>query len=233
MEDLIPNGISESLENYIQGEIIPRYDSFDPAHRRDHVQKVIEQSLDLAEYYDVDTEMVYVIAAYHDIGLSVDRKTHHLVSGQMLLLDEFIKGYFSPSQIQIMAEAIEDHRASAKSEPRTIYGKIIAEADRQIIPEVIIRRTIQYGLANYSELDKEGHWERTWSHLQEKYARGGYLKLWIPISQNAKSLAKFQTILDNKDEVKQLFNSIFDECKKPLQADAEARNEKRKSPIEP
>lgn len=214
MEHLTEQGISKSLADYIQGEIIPRYDSFDPAHRRDHVQKVIEQSLDLAKHYDVDTQMVYVIAAYHDIGLSVDRKTHHLVSGQMLLSDEFIKGYFSPSQIQIMAEAVEDHRASSKSEPRSMYGKIIAEADRQIIPEVIIRRTIQYGLANYPELDKEGHWERAWSHLQEKYARGGYLKLWIPFSQNAKSLAKLQDMLDNKDEVNKLFNSIFDECKK-------------------
>ena len=30
-----------------------------------------------------------------------------------------------------------DHRASGKNPPRTIYGAIVAEADRQIIPETV------------------------------------------------------------------------------------------------
>lgn len=35
--------IAKSLRQYIEAEIIPRYDTFDKAHRRDHVETVIDQ----------------------------------------------------------------------------------------------------------------------------------------------------------------------------------------------
>lgn len=165
----------KTLRQYIETEIIPRYDSFDAAHRRDHVEYVIAQSLKLAEHYDVDRDMVYVIAAYHDTGLAVDRKTHHLESGRIIRSDQNLRQWFSEGQIEMMAQAVEDHRASSDHEPRSIYGKIVAEADRQIDPETIIRRTVQYGLSHYPGLDREGHWNRMLEHLNEKYAEGGYL----------------------------------------------------------
>ena len=169
-----------TIRQYIESEIIPRYDNFDAAHGRDHVEYVIAQSLKLAEHYDVDRDMVYVIAAYHDTGLAVERKTHHLESGRIMRADRNLRQWFSEGQIETMARAVEDHRASSDHEPRSIYGKIVAEADRQIDPETIIRRTVQYGLSHYPELDREGHWQRMLDHLNEKYAEGGYLRLWIP-----------------------------------------------------
>ena len=57
---------SEELKAYIEAEIIPRYGAFDAAHRTDHVRTVIAQSLVLAGHYEVDADMVYAIAAYHD-----------------------------------------------------------------------------------------------------------------------------------------------------------------------
>ena len=42
------------MRKYIEENIIPRYDAFDAAHRRDHVIYVIEQSLELARHYDVN-----------------------------------------------------------------------------------------------------------------------------------------------------------------------------------
>ena len=199
----------KTLRQYIETEIIPRYDSFDAAHRRDHVEYVIAQSLKLAEHYDVDRDMVYVIAAYHDTGLAVDRKTHHLESGRIIRSDQSLRKWFNEGQIEMMAQAAEDHRASSNHEPRSIYGKIVAEADRQIDPETIIRRTVQYGLSHYPELDREGHWQRMLDHLNEKYAEGGYLRLWIPESDNARKLEELRELIRRPALLRELFDREF------------------------
>ena len=198
------------LRQYIETEIIPRYDNFDAAHRRDHVQYVIDQSLKLAEHYDVDRDMVYTSAAYHDTGLAVDRKTHHLESGRIMRADRNLRQWFGEGQIETMARAVEDHRASSDHEPRSIYGKIVAEADRQIDPETIIRRTVQYGLSHYPELDREGHWQRMLDHLNEKYAEGGYLRLWIPESDNAAKLSELHGLIRDMDYLESLFDRFYE-----------------------
>lgn len=196
---------------WIEHSIFPRYDAFDKAHQRDHAKYVIDTSLELSRYYDVDTDMVAVAAACHDLGLSVDRQTHHLESGRIIRNMPELRKWFSAGQIETIAQAAEDHRASAKEPPRSIYGRIIAEADRQIIPETVIRRTIQFGLKNYPELSKEGHWERTVEHLEEKYGDGGYLKLWIPESSNASRLEELRCIIRDKSTLRSVFERIFEE----------------------
>lgn len=201
--------VNKELVDYIEQKIIPLYDHFDPAHRRDHVQLVIQQSMALAESLDVDANMVYAIAAYHDIGLCQGREHHHEVSAQMLLADSCLHKWFDESQLQTMADAVEDHRASSNHAPRTLYGRIVAEADRFIDPDTIIRRTVQYGLEHYPELDKEGHYERTLQHLHEKYGRNGYLHLWFEHSPNAERLEKLRTMMDDEDVLRQKFEKYY------------------------
>lgn len=203
--------IRPELKAYIEGEILPRYDAFDKGHQRDHALTVIRQALELAAYYDVDPELVYVAAAFHDTGLCEDRKTHHLVSGRIIREDARLREWFTLDQIETIAEAAEDHRASSDHAPRTVYGRLIAEADRQIVPETVIRRCIQFGLSNYPELDKEGHWARTVEHLEEKYAEGGYLQLWIPESPNATRLAALRAIIRDKKLLREFFERLFSE----------------------
>ncbi len=197
------------MKRYIETEILPRYEAFDKAHQRDHADYVIRQSLELAKHYDVDMDMVYAIAAYHDTGLAVDRKTHHLESGKVVRNDKRLVEWFTEDQIELMAQAVEDHRASNKYEPRSIYGKIVAEADRQIDGMTILRRTIQFGLNHYPDLDREGHWGRTLEHINEKYAEGGYLRLWIPESPNAVRLREFQTMIKDTILLRKHFDEIY------------------------
>ena len=203
--------VNPDLRAYVEAEIIPRYDAFDPGHRRDHVQTVISQALSLTAFYDVDPDLVYTAAAYHDTGLCEDRQTHHLISGRIIRADVQLREWFSPEQIETIAEAAEDHRASSDHAPRTVYGRIIAEADRQIVPETVVRRTVQYGLAHYPELDKEGPWARTLEHLHEKYAEGGYLKLWIPQSPNAARLDELRTLIRDEARLRELFERFYSE----------------------
>ena len=198
------------LKSFIETEILPLYAQFDKAHQEDHAWQVIQQSINLVPYYEVDINMVYAIAAYHDVGLCKDRKTHHVISGQIVRNDQRLQKWFSSEQIETMAQAVEDHRASSDHEPRSIYGKIVAEADRLIDAETIIRRTIQYGLKHYPEMNRDEHIQRAIEHLNEKYAEGGYLKLWIPESPNAERLKQLQQLLKDTPKVQSLVERIYD-----------------------
>ena len=201
----------QTLKEYIESEIIPRYDNFDGAHRRDHVRSVIGQSQELSRYYDVDPEILYAAAAYHDLGLCEGREKHHLVSGRIIREDKTLLNWFSVEEIEVIAEAAEDHRASNETPPRSIYGKIIAESDRLIDPETVIRRTVQYGFAHYPQMNREQMWERTLTHLQKKYGYGGYLKLWIPESSNACRLEELRKIIADEKRLRSMFDCFYDE----------------------
>jgi uncharacterized protein len=201
--------IQHQLKAYIEQEILPRYATFDAAHQRNHAEEVIERSLALAKHYDIDENMVYAIAAYHDTGLCEGRDTHHLVSGRIIREDKKLSKWFDEDQIETMAQAAEDHRASSGHEPRSIYGKIVAEADRLISPEKVIRRTIQFGLDHYPELKKEGQYQRFRTHLLEKYSDTGYLRLWIPESDNAARLEELRIIIRDENKMREAFEQLF------------------------
>lgn len=204
--------VNPALQAYIEQEILPQYDRFDKAHQRDHAETVMNQSLQLAAYYDgIDLGMVYVIAAYHDIGLSAGRAIHHLVSAEKIRADRQLRTWFTEEQIGVMADAAEDHRASSDHAPRTLYGRILAEADRLIDADTILRRTIQYGLAHEPQLTRAEHILRAVAHLQEKYAEGGYLRLWIPQSPNADRLHQLQQLIKDKPTLLARLEQIFDE----------------------
>jgi uncharacterized protein len=205
--------IPATLTHYIETEIIPRYEHFDKAHNLSHVRTVIEESLTLAKEYNVNESMAYTIAAYHDTGLCRDRATHHLISGEILKLDTTLRQWFNEEEIETMREAVEDHRASTDHEPRSIYGRIVAEADRIIDPTITLRRTVQYGLKQQPEADKEWHYQRFHQHLMDKYAPGGYLKLWFPNSKNAERLKELQKIIADEAQLKHIFQQLFVEEK--------------------
>ena len=203
--------IPEGLRQYVETEIIPRYAAFDKAHRQDHVRAVISRALAMGTAYDIDEGMLYAAAAFHDLGLAVCRETHHLESGRIIRADARLPEWFSSGQTETIAQAAEDHRASAKTAPRSIYGRLVAEADRMIVPETIIRRTVQFGLSHYPELDKEGHWQRTVEHLHEKYSEGGYLHLLIPGSPNEEPLSRLRAMINDTALLRKMFEEIYSE----------------------
>jgi uncharacterized protein len=194
--------MEKSLLPYLYQQIIPIYRHFDQAHQMDHVETIIINSLEIAKDYDVDKDMVYVIACFHDIGIKFGRNDHHLTGGLFLYNDEELKKYFTNEQRIIMKEAVEDHRASNDHEPRSIYGKIIAEADRDIDPDIVILRTVQFGIKHYPELDFEDHFKRAYAHIEEKYGPNGYLKLWLETKKNREGLTQIEELLKDENKMK-------------------------------
>lgn len=200
---------SIDLMRFVETQILPRYAQFDKAHNLSHANRVIKRSLDIAKKMGADINMVYVVAAYHDLGLEGPRAIHHVTSGRILKNDSRLKQWFSQEQIRIMSEAVVDHRASASHAPRSLYGKIVAEADRDLNPEVVITRTIQFGLDNYPDKDKEEQWKRFCQHMQSKYSRNGYIKLWIHGSENEENLSKLRQLIEHPEELKKVFDRIY------------------------
>ena len=211
----------EGVDKYIDDVIVPQYAGFDAAHREDHALTVIEQAMkildgmqawveDAAEGQEglaewlvpVDRDVLKMAAACHDLGLVNGRDNHHLDSGKIIRANSDLHKWFTLEEIEIIAQAAEDHRASGKSDPRSIYGKIVAEADRVIDIDTIIRRTVQFGHKHYPELSPAEHLERAVSHLKEKYGRGGYLKLWIPWSDNSVRLNALQDLIADEPAVR-------------------------------
>jgi uncharacterized protein len=207
------NSVSLDLMEFIEKNILPRYSEFDKAHNMEHVTRVVRRSLEIARKLGADLNMAYTVAAYHDLGLSGPRAVHHITSGKILIAEARLKRWFSQEQMKIMKEAVEDHRASASHAPRSIYGKIVAEADRDLEPEKVFRRTVQFGLSNYAEMDKEQQWRRFCEHMENKYSQNGYIKLWISGSPNEQSLRVIRKTIEDKRMLREVFDRIYDEEK--------------------
>ena len=205
------NNVSLDLMEFVETEILPRYAGFDKAHRLPHVTHVINKSVKLAKAIGADINMAYVTAAYHDLGLEGPRAIHHLTSGKILAADARLKRWFSTEQINVMKEAVEDHRASASHAPRSVYGRIVAAADRELEPETAFRRTVQFGLDRHPEKNKEAQGRRFKEHPGNKNPTHGELRPWRPGPQTEANLKKIRELLAQPAMLKQIFDRIYEE----------------------
>ncbi|MBR2185527.1 MAG: HD domain-containing protein [Prevotella sp.] len=201
--------VNLEIMTFIERNVLPRYAAFDVAHNMEHVSRVIKASIKLAETLGADVDMSYVIAAYHDLGLEGPRAIHHITSGKILKADKRLEKWFSPQQIEIMKEAVEDHRASSSRAPRSIYGKIVAEADRDLNPDTVFQRTVQFGKEHYPDMSHEEHWKRFVEHMEQKYSDAGYIKLWIHGSENEKNLITLRNIIKDKEKLRDVFEKFY------------------------
>ena len=205
--------LNEELVEYIEKKIFPLYDRNEFAHGINHIKTVIRRSLELADSYDVDFNIVYTVAAYHDLGHFIDRKRHEIISAEMFMEDENIKRWFSDEQRIVIKEAIEDHRASCDHIPRTIYGKIVSTADRTIVDiDNTIKRSYTYGKKNYIGLSEEEQFERVYEHLVEKYGENGYAKVYLEDKEFDEAVGMLRQALENREEfierVKRVVNGL-------------------------
>ena len=166
--------VNSDIRKYVERTILPKYRKL-PGHADDHINYVIGRSLRFAkEVPEINFDMVYIVAAYHDLGRLVNNETHNIESAKMFLEDEFIRKNFSKKEQKIMAEAIEDHRASLKKEPRNIYGKIVSSADRNTNVLQAIKRSFNYNRVLNPSQTIEETIECTRIHLEEKFGQQGY-----------------------------------------------------------
>ena len=193
--------INKNLEKYITENIFPEYGKNEPAHALDHIRYVIDRSFELVaeNKLDVNPDIVYTVAAYHDIGHHIDSKTHEIISADIMFKDKKLKPFFTKAERQIIKEAIEDHRSSAKSDPRSIYGKIVSSADRNDSVEACLRRSYTYGKKLHPNATDEDIFLNAHEVLIKKFGKGGYAKFYFKDSTYEKFLAEIRELLSDQE----------------------------------
>lgn len=194
--------IDKKVKEYIENNVFPEYEKNEQGYGINHIEYVIRRSFELIEQndLDVDINMVYVIAAYHDIGHHIDRKNHEKISAEIMSKDENLKEFFDDEQLRIIEEAIEDHRASSEHDPRSIYGKIVSSADRNNTVEQCLERTYTYGKKHEPEATEQELYERSYDALNRKFGYNGYAKFYFKDEQYENFLRDIRKLLEDKEE---------------------------------
>lgn len=197
--------INEDLKKYIEKNVFPKYEKY-YSHGMIHINNVINNMLMLADYYNLDKNMSYIVAAYHDIGLNIDRENHEYESGKILENDLELKKFFDNKQIAIMKEAIEDHRGSRKIRPRNFYGECLSDSDRDFDIEILAKRQIATSLKNYPELKTfDEHFERCYEYICKRINDKGNFNLWTDNPIMIEKRNKFQQDYLNKNYSKSIY----------------------------
>ena len=193
--------INPELKKYMEENIFPEYSKNDLGHNIEHIQYVIKRSFQFADTVsNINYDMVYTIAAYHDIGHHIDPKKHEIISGEIMSKDENLKRFFSAEELKIIKEAIEDHRALADHEPRSIYGKIVSTADRNNTVESCLKRSYTYGKRLNPNATDEELFDRAFYHLNIKFGENGYAKFFFQDETYDNFLKDIRNFLSDKEK---------------------------------
>ena len=175
------NTLSSRFVKQVQEEVKPLYNNknVDRGHNwENHIQTVINNGLLLAKFYlsEIDLDIIYACCAYHDTGLMINRENHHNESAIIVQNSKVLRSYFTLEELDIIIEAVQDHRNSIKTIPRSLYGKILSDADKLNSPKESIIRAWFYrqdkrpDLIKLSDIIKDIH-----KLIKERYASGDYL----------------------------------------------------------
>lgn len=204
--------LNNELKMYIENNIFPKYERNEKGHQIDHINYVINRCFELCKNKDIN--MLYTIAAYHDIGHYIDSKNHERISAQIMYEDKNLRNFFDEQQLKIMKEAIEDHRASLDREPRSIYGKLISSADRNIDVDESLRRIYFYSIEHFSELSEEETIEECYNHTLKKFGNDGYANFFLEDKNYEDYLKELRDLLNNKNEFVLRLRKIISKSRK-------------------
>lgn len=213
------NFIRKELLKYINENVKTLYKTFDKAHSLGHFKFVtnncVEYGKELINKGEcVNLEIAYVVGAYHDIGISKGREGHAKSSGIIVRNDSGLKSFYDEDTIEMIAQAVEDHSSHLEYTPRSIYGKIVADADRNNTMYLVFSRPIKYGIKNESYRNRESHIDSVYEFVKEKFGRNGYVKYWLDIPQTRKEQETVWTLLDDEKMCKLYIAGLFDEISK-------------------
>lgn len=203
--------INKDLENYINGEILPQYEKNDSGHSLEHIDYVLKRCFKFAEQFpDIDFNILYTIAVFHDIAHHIDKKNHEKLSAEIFYNNEKMKDFFSDEERLLIKEAIEDHRASSGSAPRNDYGKIISSADRSTDIDDFLRRTHAYTLKHFPNCTKKDMLKRAYEHTEQKYGKSGYAKHYVKDEEYEAFREEINLLLQDEKKFKQKYFKIND-----------------------
>ena len=205
------NRVNPKLRKYIEESIFPLYDLNGPSHGIKHIIEEYEKNE--KNPVKINYDLAYIIAAYHDIGDHIDRKKHHIISGEIMFEDNNLDEFISPEEKITAREAIEDHRASNKNLPRSIYGRIVLTADRNDNLQNFFVRRINFCLEHHPEYSKEQVIREIYDSTFKKFGKDGYANEKPGYMPSRKLKEYFETLhrlIEDKDEFHRLSELYYE-----------------------
>ena len=201
--------MNKDLIKYIENKIYPEYSKNESGHGIEHIKYVINRCMKFAKQFDnIDLDMLYTTAAFHDIGHHIDKKNHEIISAEIFYNNNEIKQFFSEEQRIIIKQGIEDHRASSSSVPRSDYGKIISSADRSINLNEFLQRTHSYTLKHNPDSTIDEMLARAYNHAKDKYGKDGYAKNFVVDEEYDNFKNEVITLINDKEKFNQRYIKV-------------------------
>ena len=208
--------VNHEIKEYITTKILPEYELNDKGHNLVHVNKVLERAFEISKKYEVDENMLYVVVCFHDIACHINREKHEILSAERLYEDNQLKKYFNQEQIEVMRDAVVDHRASIEYIPRNIYGKILSSADRKVDIEDFMRASMGFQKNKEPNSTDDELIEHSYLIAIKKFGKNGYAvkKFYVEDEKYEKFLKELQDLIDNKTEFIERAKKVLIELKK-------------------
>lgn len=202
--------VKKELKEYIEKNIFPKYEPNDKAHGIIHILEVIRRSFALNDTLklDLDKNMVYTIAACHDVGKYINSDIHEKIAAEEFIKDENMKAFFDDEKRNVIKEAIEDHRSSKEDIPRSKYGKLISSADRNTRIEIVFIRSFFVAKAKMPEYNIEEYLDYTIKRLSKRYSEENPENMFYEDEIYRIFLKDMRQLLKNEIEFKKLYCDV-------------------------
>ena len=202
--------VNKNLISYFEKQIFPQYKHNEEGHGIEHIKTVLHRSVQIVEHHhlDININMLYTAVGYHDIGHHINPSIHEKISANLFTQDIYLQAFFTHKESQIIQQAIEDHRASLKKEPRNLYGKILSTADRDTSVPELFKRVYEYRLHHVPNASLTERIEEAYIHIQEKFWDTWYAKVYLKDEAYENFLVEVRTLLADKEAFTQTFKSL-------------------------
>lgn len=202
--------VNPELKKYIEENVFPQYEQNDKAHGIVHILEVIRRAFALNDTFKLglNHNMIYAIAACHDLGKYEDHTIHEKIAAKRFIEDANMSKFFSDEERIIIKEAIEDHRSSKEDEPRSVYGKLISSADRNTRIEIVFIRSFFVAKERMPEENIEDYLDYTIKRLAKKYSEDNPENMFFEDKTYRVFLEDMRDLLKREDEFKRLYCEV-------------------------
>ena len=202
--------VNKELKDYIETNVFPGYEVNDKAHGIIHIKEVIRRSFALNDTFKLglDKNMIYTIAACHDLGKHENHQIHEKIAANRFINDSNFEKYFSNEERQIIKDAIEDHRSSKEELPRSTYGKLISSADRNTRIEIVFIRSFFVAKERMPETNIEEYLDYTIQRLSKKYSEKNPENMFYEDEIYKTFLVDMRALLKKEDEFKDRYCAV-------------------------
>lgn len=193
---------------------IKYYEGMDDGHGLEHIKQVMINMIKLIDIVEkgedikLNKELMLTAVLYHDSGNKIDRKEHHLIAGQTVRSEEYLKEIFTEEEIELIATMCEEHRSSKKEECTSLMSAMLNDADSINTFENMVERAYKYHMKHDENKEYEFIFGRVYGHLKEKFGRNGYHRYRTQYTNELVNIEERYRILENEKEFRKVFDKI-------------------------